>query len=165
MKIDAKLKENISSSVSTIYSSHDSDSSNSDAEFRPGLTSTPLQQNILLQRLGGHSRLRINRNGTQNLKQKNLYFTSEKEICIENTQEFSVISFWNLKKDSEQFKDLYKISQVVYGGACTQVKNERDFSVFSLIYNNLRTRLSPELLNAIFTLKCNLDLLDKINFL
>jgi len=56
-------------------------------------------------------------------------------------------------------------SEVVFGAPSTQVKVERDFSAFSLIYSHLRTAMSDELLNAIFILKFNLDLIPKVNFL
>ena len=81
-----------------------------------------------------------------------------------STSQFDIIKFWHVKRDDPNYKDLYQVSEVVYGAPSTQVKVERDFSAFALIYNHLRTCIDGSLLNAIFVLKFNLDLISKVNF-
>ena len=56
------------------------------------------------------------------------------------------------------------ISQVVYGLAFSQVKIERDFSEFALVYKHLLTHLSHKILDTVPVVKNNLDLLAKVNF-
>ncbi|KAG5681874.1 hypothetical protein PVAND_011281 [Polypedilum vanderplanki] len=86
------------------------------------------------------------------------------EPRIRPSENFNILKFWHDKRDEPTYRDLYLISQVVYGQSFSQVKTERDFSSFGLIYNHLRTRLSDDVLNAIFIVKHNLDLLNDVKF-
>lgn len=95
---------------------------------------------------------------------KVLRFTvSEPRISARDTN-FKIIDFWHLRRDDPEYTELYKVSQVVFGAPATQVKVERDFSTFAIVYNHLRTRISDEILNSIFVAKFNSDLLKKVDF-
>ena len=87
---------------------------------------------------------------------------SEPRIWV--NENFDILEYWHFKRDDSNWKELYNISQVVFGTAFSQVKVERDFSSFAMVYTHLRTRLSIETLNAILVVRQNLDLLDKVKF-
>ncbi|KAG5676488.1 hypothetical protein PVAND_006319 [Polypedilum vanderplanki] len=112
--------------------------------------------------LGGGPRVEYGQNTTDIKIQIMKFIHSEPRI--RPSEHFNILSFWHDKRDEPTYRDLYLISQVVYGQSFSQVKTERDFSSFGLIYNHLRTRLSDDVLNAIFVVKHNLDLLNEVNF-
>jgi len=114
--------------------------------------------------LGGGHRIRFTGNVSSTIRHKILCFTVN-EPRISLADDFSIINYWKNKRDDSKFNDLFSLATVVYGGAFSQVKCERDFSGLMLIYNHLRTRLSPETLNDTMIVKFNLDLLDKVNFI
>ena len=87
---------------------------------------------------------------------------SEPRIGV--NQNFDILEYWHIKRDDPNWKELYNISQVVFGAAFSQVKVEQDFSSFAMVYTHLRTRLSDETLNAMLVVRQNLDLLDKVKF-
>jgi hypothetical protein len=58
---------------------------------------------------------------------------------------------------------LLKVSEVVLGAPFSQVKCERDFCYFALIYSHLRTRIGDDILNELIIVRKNIDLLDGIN--
>lgn len=78
-------------------------------------------------------------------------------------QKLNPLQYWFNKRDEEPV--IYKVSQVVYGAAFSQVKVERDFSGFALVLTHLRTLLADETLNAILVSKNNLDLLERVKFI
>ena len=87
---------------------------------------------------------------------------SEPRIVV--NENFDILEHWHLKHDDPYWKELYNISQVVFGAAFSQVKVKRDFSSFAMVHTHLRTRLSDETLNAILVVRQNLHLLDKVKF-
>ena len=72
---------------------------------------------------------------------------SEPRIGV--NESFNILEYWHLKRDDPNWKKVYNISQVVFDAAFSQVKAERDFSSFAMVYTHLRTRLSDDTLNAI----------------
>ena len=98
------------------------------------------------------------------INQKLIHFIYAEQRIIFNDSNFSIIKFWHLKRRDKNWKELYYISQGVYGAAFSQVKVKSDFSGFALVYNHLRTSLSHKMLDEIFVVKNNLDFLAKVNF-
>jgi hypothetical protein len=84
------------------------------------------------------------------------------EMRLSSGVQLNPLKYWYSKRDEEP--DIYKVSQVVYGAAFSQVKVERDFSGFALVLTHLRTLLADNTLNAILVFKKNLDLLDRVKF-
>ncbi|CAH1735728.1 unnamed protein product [Chironomus riparius] len=126
------------------------------------------QQNVIYealdQRLGGGRRGQDqswqNINQRLTIRQQINRFLAE--IRISSGAKLNPQKYWYNKRDEEP--EIYKVSQVVYGAAFSQVKVERDFSGFALVLNHLRTLLADNTLNAIMVCKYNLDLLQKIKF-
>lgn len=117
----------------------------------------------LNRRLGGGQRVQTGQNSEQHIntiRQKVNRFLTEPRMP--SSANLSPLKYWYNKRDEEP--ELYKVSQVVYGAAFSQVKVERDFSGFALVLNHLRTLLADDTLNAILVGKNNLDLLRRVNF-
>ena len=63
------------------------------------------------------------------------------EPLIGVNENYDILEYWHLKRDDLNWKELYNISQVVFGTAFSQVKVELDFSSFAMVYTHLRTRM------------------------
>ncbi|KAG5667031.1 hypothetical protein PVAND_015032 [Polypedilum vanderplanki] len=114
--------------------------------------------------IGGVGDRRLRADGRQdrlNIRQQVERFLTERDAW---PQDKSILEYWHAKRDNEELQDLYKISQVVYGAAFSQVKVERDFSGLALVLTHLRSLFADNTLNAILVVKNNLDLLDKVKF-
>lgn len=161
MKIDTKLKEKAmetSPPVSIIQEI------NLPTSSMPSTSNANINR-ILLQKTGGGVRSRSNLPlSTLDIKRKILNFVNNEPKIDACDEDFNILQYWHMKRDVKDMNEIYNISQIVYGGAFSQVKSERDFSIFALIYTHLRTKISPETLNAVFMMKCNLDLIEKVNF-
>lgn len=68
----------------------------------------------------------------------------------------SIHEFW--KNSKETYPELYEVATIYLGIPPTQSTVERSFSTLSYIYNNRRSRLSPNTLENIIMLKLNADL-------
>ena len=63
---------------------------------------------------------------------------SEPRIGV--NKNFDILEYWHLKCDDPNWKELYNISQVVFHAAFSQVKFERDFSSFAMVYTSVSQR-------------------------
>jgi len=122
------------------------------------------EEEALNQRLAGGRRAQVQaeQNPEQpiTIRQKVNRFLAQTRLS--STAQLSLLKYWFNKRDEEP--EIYRISQVVYGGAFSQVKVERDFSGFALVLTNLRTLLADYTLNAILVIKNNLDLPNRFKF-
>ncbi|CAG9812059.1 unnamed protein product [Chironomus riparius] len=73
------------------------------------------------------------------------------------------LKYWYNRRNEEP--EIYRVSQVVYGAAFSQVKKEKDFKGFALVLPLLKILLGDDHLNAIIVCKNNLELLDKVKFI
>ena len=61
-------------------------------------------------------------------------------------ENFNILKCWHFKRVDPNWKELYNISQVVFGTVFSQVKVEQNISAFAMVSTHLRTRLSDETL-------------------
>ena len=112
----------------------------------------------LNQRLGGGRRVQVQ--AWQAARQRVNRFLAETRFS--SVAQINPLKYWYNKRDEEP--EIYRISQVVYGAAFSQVKVGRDFSGFALVLTHLRTLLGDDTLNSILVIKNNLDLLNRVKF-
>lgn len=102
--------------------------------------------------------------GVREIRDQVAKFLADEPRLSATQRNFNILEYWHAKRDKNDWKQLYKVSQVVYGAAFSQVKVERDFSGFALVLTHLRSLLADDTLNSIILVKNNLDLLDRVNF-
>ena len=73
----------------------------------------------------------------------------------------STNSFW--KKNREDLKHLYKLSEIIFNISSTSAQLERFFSISGLVCDKRRMRMTNELVIKRAMLKANLSLLSEIN--
>ena len=72
------------------------------------------------------------------------------------------LKYWYNRRNEQP--EIYKLSQVVYGAAFSEIKDDKFFSGFALVLPALKMLLGDDDLNAILVCKNNLDLLEKVKF-
>lgn len=83
-------------------------------------------------------------------------FEKEKRLHLKT----NILEFWELKK--KQYPQLYPISQIIMAVPSSQTSIERCFSSFPIIYSNLRTSISPEVLQAVLLIRTNPYLFEEV---
>lgn len=83
-------------------------------------------------------------------------FEKEKRLPLKS----NVLQFWELNK--KKYSILYSVSQVIMAVPSSQTSIERCFSSFGFIYNNSRTSLSPEILQAILLIRTNPEVFEEV---
>ncbi|KAG5667476.1 hypothetical protein PVAND_015456 [Polypedilum vanderplanki] len=79
-----------------------------------------------------------------------------------NADDFKILEFWQNKKNDENFKGLFEVSQVIFGAAI--LKKNKDFDGFALVYEEIKKCLNDEEINSVLIVKNNLELLDGVKF-
>lgn len=82
-----------------------------------------------------------------------------KESRVTNLK-MDILKYWETKKS--KYPMLYKISNHIMAVPSSQTSLERAFSTFAYIFNNLRTRLDPELLQQILLIRNNPDIFKQV---
>lgn len=90
------------------------------------------------------------------LEMECIEFEKEKRLPLKS----NILDFWEFHK--KKYPLLYPIAQVVMAVPSSQTSVERCFSSFGYIYANLRTKLQPDLLEAILIIRTNRELFDQV---
>lgn len=73
-----------------------------------------------------------------------------------------ISEYWCKIKPEEP--ELFKLAQLLFSIAVTQVDVERSFSSLKFLFNDYRSRLAPEVLSQLLMLRLNYDLAPSANF-
>lgn len=90
------------------------------------------------------------------LEEECIEFEKEKRLPLKS----NILEFWELNK--KKYPLLFTISQVIMAVPSSQTSIERCFSSFGIIYSNLRTSLSSEILQAVLLIRTNAEVFEQV---